>query len=212
MNREGALRHAAGTAQTSSGTASQRDSHTPQRLRDIVAISDAVTYREPRYRRYATHHIWLHLLARLVAGASPWETAYWLQESVSPADKVFGSKHVSAAALGKRLARIQRSLPMTAVLPPSVVHTLLREAEEQIDVLRQLVALCRLQRWRIECLHQREQELGLPLEHQRREIQAYSRTLMQIFAVQLALGIGPGNGPSVTDRVASSRPEHQRAG
>ncbi len=177
-----------------------------------MAISAGLVLREPRYRRYSQHRMWMHLLARLVAGASPWACAYWTQQSLSPGDELFGSDHVTADALGKRMVRIQRLLPKTSVLPPSTVQMLLDDTELQVDVLRELTALCSVHRQRIGDLHKREQELGWPLEHQRREIQAYARTLMQIFALQLALGIGREHGPSVADRMASSLRDHQRAG
>lgn len=181
-------------------------------MQDLIAISDGLVHREPRYRRYSRHRMWMPLLARLLGGASPWATAYWMQQSLPPGDELFGSDRLSADALGKRLVRIQRLLPKTSVLPPSTVQILLEDTERQVNVLRELTALCIVHRQRIDALNIRERELGMPLEQQRREVKAYARTLTQIFALQLALGIAREHSPFVANRGAPSRNDHQRAG
>lgn len=169
----------------------QRESHAPHESNDLETITAGLVAREPRYRRYARHYLWRHLLARLLAGESPWRTAIWVQDAIGADDELFGSAHVSADAFGKRLHRIRRLLPKAAVLPQRVVHTLLDEVDEKKDTLRELYGLCRLQEQRLGYLHGTEQALGLPLEQQRREIVAYARILREIALVQVALGVVP---------------------
>lgn len=188
---EGVNRPPRGGTEMTHQASSQWESHAPQESSDVDSISKGLIAREPRYRRYAKHPLWRHLLARLLAGESPWRTAIWIQTAIDPEDEWFGSAHVSADAFGKRLHRIRRLLPKTAVLPQRVVHTLLDEVDEKKDTLRELYGLCRLQEQRLEYLHGTEQALGLPLEQQRREIVPYARILREIALVQVALGVVP---------------------
>lgn len=77
---------------------------------------------------------------------------------------------MSPHALGKRPARVRRSLPKTTLLPPSVVGTFLADVVNDVDVLLELNGLVRCQERRVDRLLALEHELGLLLPQGTREV------------------------------------------
>ncbi|MEO5986699.1 MAG: hypothetical protein ABIW50_03350 [Candidatus Limnocylindria bacterium] len=156
-----------------------------------LATARWVAQHNSRYRRYLRHRDWDAIVARLIAGQSPWKVAWWIQARVPADDELFGMNAVSADALGKRLQRFRAKLPKNLFLPPSLIDGLLGDLEIDVDVLTELHSLLVYQKQRLDLLVVQERDMGFPIEQQRRELTLLLEILTRIRDTQIAMGVQP---------------------
>ena len=143
------------------------------------------------------HPLFPAIHGRLIAGEGPYRLARWIQGQV-PIDDPLGSGTIQVRSLEQKLRRYKALMPRHMLAPVTHLDEVMLGAEIEIDVVKELGALIRYQKQRIDQFAKNEKTfpLGMTSEQQRKEVVTLRALLATMRDTQIALGLVPGTLPN----------------
>lgn len=157
------------------------------------------------FRRLYEHPKFVEIFGYLRRGVPVTRVARWLQQSVPPSDPL-GSGTMNAKALERTLYRFRSLLPEGTIDSTAFMKQFILLGES-VDVLEEMDALIRYQRWRIEQKAESERDFPVPLEAIGKEVDRLREALAARATIQqVLLGKVPGTA-QITQQFLTVSPQ-----